>query len=1198
MNMVIRPIFFSVVLFINNGLWSGALEDATKKFFAPVETGQKLFVTSIEEKQAKLAELNKERDTLGQKTKLFTQEITGRLDDIKIQLDKVAEGLRAEPEDEFLNKKLTVLNDRYQVIKNIQQSHEQLVAIIDEYIELLQDYLKDPNLKNYRKSLKVEQRDSYSLEDLQFLTQLNIDKTKNIAQLQEQEKNIDTEIENRKRTSTASAKKKKEEQETSGSLTIKAAHKAELLKLDEQLIIDKNEWDSLRLKELEYKKALFKAKLQIERQELDVIKETAAKVKPAIKVSQTDVAIARDDLAKKQQQSFTRKEGYRQEIENLLKESKVKEEELQKLAARTGIAINFDLDEWNKQGKEDVESYLAFFEMGSLNDSLLLLHRKKDFIEAEIALEDETIRQEASQIDIKSSFHKVTARKFTSEDETNQERKKYDTPRADIKATLALFKERKTTDQERLNRQKKALNNLKDLRQRLQEKKNTIFKGHEQEYTKSLELLNSSEEKIQGQIDILNNISTIYNDIINVLTETAKQIDFIITELELTTIWQRSKYAITWEGVQNSIPNLEAFITDIRLYVTHIRIRDVIHNFYDYIKEPWVMLWLLLVVAVVIIVIIVCRFILPVINDYMLGIARRYRGLRLIGYITALWVSFIALYSTGIVIWLAIAFLLSWFNVPDPYPHILFYLLSIPYLLYLAQAFMRHLVQFNMQHNYIFLAKDFQKRFIIITSTLVYATIIIFLFREAFLLTTFYKSEVPTILLAVNFIIFQIALIFLIGKEQILSIIPTSNEMWRWIAVQVDRFYYLILMLVIAIIVMSNPYVGFGKLVLYVLSRVIYTIIVIRLLLWVNGLFRRGLSYVFFSHSEDTIRERFSYGKTLYGFFAIALLFMFLMAVCIIGAKIWAWPESLVKITTWSDIITWLQNPILLEKSENPLSIFSFLKILFFIVMGFVIVFAIDRFVVEKIFDVLLVEPGVQNTVSSIIQYIVIITAVILGFQDVGLGGHVWWVITGLIVGIGWVIKDPMADFVAYFIILVQRPIKIGDYIKMDADTYGVVRKITARSVVLRRKNSTTIVLPNTQVISKPLINWNYGRGFIAFDDILLTVSYKEDPIKIKELLLKIMDENNFVLKSPTPIVRLENFGTYGFEFVIRGFISSNYTLDQWDIASDIRLVIVRVLRDHGIHIAMPTHIVIGREGFFSMPHAGEETQDLPLKGK
>ena len=144
----------------------------------------------------------------------------------------------------------------------------------------------------------------------------------------------------------------------------------------------------------------------------------------------------------------------------------------------------------------------------------------------------------------------------------------------------------------------------------------------------------------------------------------------------------------------------------------------------------------------------------------------------------------------------------------------------------------------------------------------------------------------------------------------------------------------------------------------------------------------------------------------------------------------------------------------------------------------------------------------------------------------------------------------------------------------LDDDTKGVVRHITLRSVFLRRKNSVTVIIPNSHVMNKPVVNWNYSRTFFAFDDIMITVSYSVDPLRVKELILKVLDNNINILKNPAPIVQLQNFVDNGFQFMVRAFLSPDKVLDQFDIASDVRLELVRVLRAHAIEVASPTRVV------------------------
>ncbi len=1158
-----------------------SIEKAGKKLLGPVEQAQKIFPSAVEERQTRLAEVLKERQALEETNKAFLETTTRQLEEIKAQLDNIAASLKKEPEDEFLNKKLSILNEHYQTIKSLQQSREQFILLLDQHSAFLQEYLKDPNLKEYVKELKIAHKDAYTFEDLHALNENIVAKEKTIAQIIEQEKNADAELDNRKRTAQATTeafKKKKEEQEkpasdTAAPFELSVTQKFELFKLEEQLYHEAQERDALRIREIEQKKTLLKTRLFIERSQLAALKDLLNRVKPAIKVSEADISYAKDELLKKQQQAIIKKEEYHEESESLTKEIKAKEKELQDLSQRHGISLGSDLDDWSRRPTETAQGYKNFLEMVTTNDALLLLHRKKELLGAQATLEDETLKLADLHIKVKSSFHKVLEHAFVSEEETSQELSKYDAPKAELRTNLALFKEKRTTDQDLLNHQKKALVTIKDLRKKIHDKKNSLFKTNPDDYALCLELLNSAEDKVQGQIDILGKLYSLYSDIVVVLSGATKQIEFIISELELTTIWQRSKYAITWEGLQNVIPNLETFAADVKAHLVTFNGVALMHVMQSVFQAP--MIFLLL--AILILIIILGKLLIPLFGRFFFHTAARYRSLHALMLLLGMITTFLGKHIVSITLWSFIWYFLQHYPATDTSVYVIFYLASIPYLLYLANRLLAYITRFNMQHGYIFIDKDFQQRFIIVVSTFLYATITIFLFREAFMLAAYYKSELPTILLAINFIIFQIALIFLIAKEQILSVIPERGSLWQWTRTQVDRFYYLILMMTIAIIVMSNPYVGFGKLVLYVLIRVLYTFILIRILIWVHMIIKRGLSHVFFSISQDSLRERFAYGKTLYGIFVLGVFLAVLFLGCVIGAKIWGWPENLAKVSQWPDIVSWLQTPVMLEKSENPISVFSILKILTFIMSGFVLASAVNRFILEKIFDVLLADPGVQNTISSLVRYVLIIAALILGFQSVGLGELIWWLILTLGVGIGWVIKDPVGDFIAYFIILVQRPLKIGDYVQIDDQTKGVVRKITPRSVVIRRNNSVTIVLPNMGIINKPLLNWNYARGFIAFDDILITVSYKEDPAKVKEVLFKVLDENPFVLKTPTPVVRLHNFDDTGFVFMVRGFLSSNYTLDQWDIASDVRLALVAKLRQHAIEIAIPTRVIISQ---------------------
>ena len=140
-------------------------------------------------------------------------------------------------------------------------------------------------------------------------------------------------------------------------------------------------------------------------------------------------------------------------------------------------------------------------------------------------------------------------------------------------------------------------------------------------------------------------------------------------------------------------------------------------------------------------------------------------------------------------------------------------------------------------------------------------------------------------------------------------------------------------------------------------------------------------------------------------------------------------------------------------------------------------------------FELLLVNVGVQNALLSLTRYVIVISSIIIGLSSIGLNYSVLYILA-VLGGLGVAGKEIITDFIGYFIILIQRPLKIGDFIRVDQEVTGVVRQLTLRSIVMRKNNSVTVIVPNSHILTKTLTNWNYSRTYFAFDDIYFTVSY------------------------------------------------------------------------------------------------------------
>lgn len=1146
------------------------------KQFVKTDANQKFFVGVIEEKQKLLDEFEKEQIERIDANKTFVEKISRQIDEVKTLLTNAENGLQSNPDDDFLTKQQLLLKESEQILKDTQRTHEDNNSLLTELITLLRSFVEDPQFENFKKKNKLNERLYYSFDDLQSLHDHILDNEQRVIQLGEQEKSLRVEKDSRKRTiTTIQEEHDKRQQDITLYTEVIAAHSApteelehekELIKIEDHLYKYKKQLAERRNKEINYRINLIELQLFVAKAHLDLFKKQLRIVKSAIHVSEADVALAEEDLAKEQKAYFSHKDSLRLEREKIVALQKNKEKELNQLSKALSIPLGSEVDEWTKKPKQTSDSYVGLVHIGALNAELLAYAKEKDLLDGKLALAEEKFNYKKTRTEAKKTYHKISTRGFLTEEEITRERTEYETKKKIAEENSKLYQTKINASATSLNQIKKVLDRVNAFREDTEKQIDLIFKNKSKEHTQFIAYLARADRALKKEVDILGKLTGVYSGIIAEINSTLRLIDFISTELQASTIWYRPAYAITLEGVKNIISDTKSFFNDIRIYVAKFNSKMLTLHLYEGFSNPLNLLFLLVTLLILIGFLFLVKKYQETLTALFLKQSNNYGVLASMGgFILGTIITFMCSFSRTIFIWIVIWLLCC--IIPDNYLFILFYLFSIPYLLYLSQRFMKMLMFMNEQYNYVLLSEDFQRRFELVFSTLVYLTIIVFFFRQAFMLSPVYlRSELSNILLAINFIILQISLIFLITKEQIMGIIPDSSDFWRWIHGNVDHYYYLILLFVVAIIIMSNPYVGFGRLVLYLLSGSIYTAILIKLLSLVHDFVKKTTSLLFFSQDDAIVRERFSYAKTSFGLVIIAS-FVILGFIGFIGAaKIWGWDVAL------TDLRQWLKAPLILEDTVHPITTMSLLKIIAFVIGGLAAAYSLRQYVLARIFDLLLVESGVQHTVTSIIQYIVIIIAVFFAFNSVGLGSLIGNVFFALAVSIGLYIKDPISDFISYFIILVQRPIKIGDFVKIDADTFGVVRKITPRSVVLRRKNSTTIIVPNSHIVSNSIENWNYVRNFIAINDIKLLIYYKEDAQKIKDLLHAASEEHPNVLKNPRSIIRLTNFGEYGYEFMVRCFISSAYTLEMWDIASDIRLLIAKTFKEHNIDFAIPMY--------------------------
>jgi len=215
------------------------------------------------------------------------------------------------------------------------------------------------------------------------------------------------------------------------------------------------------------------------------------------------------------------------------------------------------------------------------------------------------------------------------------------------------------------------------------------------------------------------------------------------------------------------------------------------------------------------------------------------------------------------------------------------------------------------------------------------------------------------------------------------------------------------------------------------------------------------------------------------------------------------------------------------------------------------------------------IDPGLRYTICRLVKYVIVAIGVLVTLkQAFGLDlTSIAVIFTALSVGIGFGLQYIAADIASGFILLFERPIRIGDRITIGEDE-GDVKSINLRTTVVTTNDQIAIIVPNSKLVSQRVINWSYGdpRARIA---IPIGVADDSDIQLVTDTLVEAAKDVPTVLTEPQPRVQLLKFGDYSLDF--RLLVWTNQPRRHVQIRSDINYRIAQLFRERSIKIPYPT---------------------------
>lgn len=249
-------------------------------------------------------------------------------------------------------------------------------------------------------------------------------------------------------------------------------------------------------------------------------------------------------------------------------------------------------------------------------------------------------------------------------------------------------------------------------------------------------------------------------------------------------------------------------------------------------------------------------------------------------------------------------------------------------------------------------------------------------------------------------------------------------------------------------------------------------------------------------------------------------------------------------------------------------------RILLGIILFVALLFAtrvLQRWLREHVLQPRRLEAGIANSIETAVGYACIALSAVVAVSYAGLDITNLAIVAGaLSLGIGFGLQSIVNNFVSGLILLVERPVKVGDWI-VAGDQQGNVRRISVRSTEIETFDRARLIIPNSELITGRVLNKTH-RSLLGRGSITVGATYDADPDKVVEILVGCAKAHPLVLAEPAPGASLNAFGASSLDFFMWFFVAD--VSKSGNVQSDLRIAILKEFKAAGIEIPYNQHDV------------------------
>jgi potassium-dependent mechanosensitive channel len=230
------------------------------------------------------------------------------------------------------------------------------------------------------------------------------------------------------------------------------------------------------------------------------------------------------------------------------------------------------------------------------------------------------------------------------------------------------------------------------------------------------------------------------------------------------------------------------------------------------------------------------------------------------------------------------------------------------------------------------------------------------------------------------------------------------------------------------------------------------------------------------------------------------------------------------------------------------------------------------------------IDQGIAYSIDRAVGYAGLAFAILYAASFAGFDLTGLTVVAGaLSVGVGFGLQTVISNFVCGLILLIERPIKVGDWVVVK-ENEGIVRRISVRSTEVATSNGASVLIPNSEFITGTVVNWTHGdpSGRV---EVKVRVPQSSDPRAVLSALQTGAARVPGILAVPPPDVSFDNFGPEALEFSVGVHVANVNTGGV--VRTSLRVAVLEEFRHAGIELATPQRQILVRQGGDAGPANG-----------